>query len=108
MKAHLIGPPGAGPPSIPLIMMLDTGADVTCVPSWLWPSSWPAKVASSLDGVGGRAEAMISETDITIVLEDPDRPAQIIRVRPYITAIGEPLLGRDALLQSGFHLTNLG
>lgn len=88
--------------------LIDTGADVSCVPSWLWPG-WPVECTAGLQGVGGSTRAGRSKTDVYIFFHDPDTGrTTTATVRPYIVDEGpEPLLGRDALVQLRFRVSNL-
>ena len=87
--------------SITLIMLIDTGADVTIVPISSWPSAWPlVPAATSVVGVGGPQRTMISQTLVSFTFMD----GTVVSVKPYVMQIPVALIGRDVLSQLGARL----
>lgn len=95
----------AGTPSICLTMMIDTGADVTCLPHSIWPRDWPTERGLPLAGVGGQSASRRSALAIAItLLDEPDLPPA--SSRPYLVSTPmPPVLGRDVLRQWGLLLS---
>ena len=84
-----------------LRMLIDTGADVTIVPLYLWPSQWPLLPANTgILGVGGTQVTSISRDTIAFMFPD----GKLVTTRPYVMHSPVALVGRDLLSQMGARL----
>lgn len=90
--------------SLTLLMLLDTGADLTIVEENAWPQEWPTKAMDKgVEGVGGHSEVRRSTERIAIIIEKR-------KASTYVTTMSLPngvygLIGRDVLDQLGVVLT---
>lgn len=85
--------------------LMDTGADVSCLPHGMWPDSWPT-VQSRLEGLGGNSLSEHSLLACWVSAQDSDGSVLVANVRPHKAQVSEPLLGRDVLQQWGVRLSN--
>ena len=100
-------PDGWTPQSITLRMILDTGADLTCIPRSRWPWSWPLGQAMPLMGINGIQMVPRSQSVLKATGTDDDGSPITAHVCPALTASPDGALGRDALTQMKIRLTNL-
>ena len=93
---------GHSPTTVRLAGLLDTGADVTIISNYLWPSTWPTEdVDTGVVGLGGSARARTAAT--AILITNPEGQQAV--VKPYVTAAPLNLWGRDCLSQWGVKIT---
>ncbi|OPJ79351.1 hypothetical protein AV530_002673 [Patagioenas fasciata monilis] len=87
-----------------LLLLLDTGADLTILDEKVWPHFWPLKhVDRGVEGVGGYTAVRRSCDRILISIEDKSASVPIT-VMPLPAGVNG-LVGRDVLDQLGVILT---
>lgn len=101
-------PDFAGPRSIQITALIDSGADVTIISNKDWPISWPLGSTQMIKGIGGAIPTGKSGGEIEIIAANRDgsleKPVLLI---PLIADVPGTLLGRDFLTKLGVHITNL-
>lgn len=98
----------AGPRSILVTALIDTGADVTIIANQEWPKEWPVGPSQRIAGVGGvlSAERSQNEVEITVINRDGTLEKPVLLV-PLVARVPGTLLGRDFLNGLGTRITNL-
>ena len=101
-------PDSSGHRSVPITVLIDSGADVTVISDEDWPKEWPVGTSQVIRGVGGTISTRRSSAEVEIVIVNRDgsleRPALLV---PLIAKVPGTLLGQDFLNSVGARITNL-
>ena len=93
--------------SITLLFTVDTGSDVTVIPSISWPPNWKLRKAGRVIGVGGVQFAQKSADLLSITVHSQHGTEKPVNVHAYVLSDTPPLLERDAQVLLGIRVTNL-
>ena len=102
----------AGPRSIFVTALMDSGADVTVISDHEWPSDWPLIPSRAVSGVGGSLPAKRAKDEVEIMSINRDgtieRP---VLITPFVAqstnTLPGTLLKRDFLRGLRARITNL-
>lgn len=81
--------------------MMDTGGDVTVIPTEKWPSQWELQPQGIVSRIGGTQLACQSKR--LVQLEGPD--GRVATICPFVLDTKFTLCGRDAMSQWGTTIT---
>jgi len=65
-------PDSSGHRSVPITVLIDSGADVTVISDEDWPKEWPVGTFQVIRGVGGTISTRRSSTEVEIVIVNRD------------------------------------
>lgn len=91
-----------------IIVLVDSGADVTVISKQEWPDDWPLIPSNTVMGVGGSLPAEKAKDEVKIVSMNRDGTFEKpVLLTPLVAQIPGTLLGRDFLRKLGARITNL-
>lgn len=85
---------GQLPATVTLTGLLDTGADVTIIAHYSWPSTWPTEnMGMGVVGLGGSLQAGVAA--VPILITNPE--GQQVTIKPHVMTAPLNLWGRVCL-----------
>lgn len=101
-------PDFSGRHSVPVTVLIDSGADVTVISDEDWPKEWPMGISQVIRGVGGTISTRRSSAEVEIIIVNRDGSLERLALLvPLIAKVLGTLLGRYFLNSVGACITNL-